>query len=125
MNYYGVRQLVKGGYHYTCRNDSTIWPAAGCRDHLDQPHETEAAARRCAANWVVENATYDVTLDVEHNVPRCALPECKALVNVDGKPNGASYGVGMKHFVPLCEDHLNMAGVRVLVGDDLGTVISS
>ena len=124
MNYFKARQIADGsGWRYTVRNGDYIVATAGCADTL-HVHATAEDAERCAAEWVVATARLDVTVATNTSVHRCSLPSCDNLIATDG-PNAAMLGVGMASIHPLCPDHLNAGGVRALVGDRLGEVMSS
>ncbi len=113
MNYDQPRELAdKSGWHYTTGNRRTgTHPIGYCRDH--GPHATEAEARECYAQYLLDN----VRLDEPHSWSwgSCdygrgeGAKRCKNPAN-----NGARSGSW--RMVLLCDEHFTAMGAVEALG---------
>lgn len=118
MNYYQPRQVLgadgqPGGWHYTCRNDSRIWPVGDCAGH--PPHATQDEAYECWTNYLLSNR---LRLDrQEHDVKRpCKFEGCEEWTQGYAEVDGRIFH--------LCDEHRTAEVVRQLFGT-AGDAVSS
>ena len=52
MNYYQACQRKDGGWHFTVKNDDSIWPVGYCAAH--PPHPTQEEAESCYAGFLLD-----------------------------------------------------------------------
>lgn len=98
MNYYDARQHKAGGWHYTVVNGTGTFAVGYCCRH--EPHATEAEARECFRQFLLDNRHEDQMSDAQHHCEAEGCEEWTFGLLFDGGPMGGEMHV-------LCDAHRN------------------
>jgi hypothetical protein len=122
MNYFQARQRKESKrWDFTCKNDGRIWPVGYCAGkkigesadpptsdkYHDDGHETEAEARECYKQYVLDNELHFDAREDSRSMHVCAYPGC------DEFTKGIAT-LGCARMWPLCDEHRNKEAVSEL-----------
>ena len=122
MNYYQARELLKDGkgtglWHYTCMNDSAVWPVGNCANGCPG-HATPEEACEHQRQYLMDKAVYRGPKQEPWPKHKCALETCNSeathLIDIPGT---------MRHW-DVCAEHANRDALASLM-PSVGESISS
>lgn len=104
MNYYQARERKDGGgWHFTCRNGSSIWAVGYCATH--EPHPTRKEAEECYKSYLLDHRLdLDATMGGGVHKP-CEV--CKELTNKMALIDETAHA--------LCDQHRTKEQVSALI----------
>jgi hypothetical protein len=117
VNYYDARKRQSDGrWDFTCMNDGEIWPVGYCAQEGGGHHETEAEARECYRDYLLDNELRFRNPADPATLRKCEVAGC-------GVFTGGSAELSLRTWV-LCDAHRNRAEVEKLFGP-VGQIMSS